>query len=284
MRLALMIEGQEDVSWTQWLALAEACEASGVEALFRSDHYLSASDEGRHVPDAWATIAALAARTSTLELGTLVSPATFRHPAVLARLAASADEIAGGRVTLGIGTGWAAREHEAYGIGFFDDRRRVERFREQVEIIHRLLREERVDYRGTHYALHEAPGLVRPAMPIIVGGRARSGTARAAARFADEYNTFFATLTEARERKRALDEECARTDRDPATLRYSLMAPCIIGPDVGTVRESANRIGARLALAEPMRCSSVPASSAPSERSSKLSPGFTQSRRWATSA
>ena len=113
-----MIEGQEGVTWDEWVALAETSEANGVEALFRSDHYLSMSDEGRPVLDAWATIAALAARTTKLELGTLVSPATFRHPSVLARNAATADEVSGGRITVGMGAGWMEREHDAYG---FDD-------------------------------------------------------------------------------------------------------------------------------------------------------------------
>src|SRR5881398_621505 len=139
MRLALMIEGQEGVTWDDWVALAEACEANGVEAMFRSDHYLSASDETRPVLDAWATIAGLAARTTTLQLGTLVSPATFRHPSVLARSAATADEASGGRVTLGMGAGWMGREHEAYGFDFATSKERVARFAEQLEIAHRLL-------------------------------------------------------------------------------------------------------------------------------------------------
>src|SRR5918911_3017783 len=132
MRLALMIEGQEGVTWDDWVALAETCEASGVEALFRSDHYISSSDESRPVLDAWATIAALAARTTRLQLGTLVSPATFRHPAVLARDAATADEVSDGRVTLGMGAGWMEREHEAYGFEFFTARERVERLAAQL--------------------------------------------------------------------------------------------------------------------------------------------------------
>ncbi|TMK68767.1 MAG: TIGR03560 family F420-dependent LLM class oxidoreductase [Actinobacteria bacterium] len=245
MRLALMIEGQEGVTWDDWVALAEACEANGVEAMFRSDHYLSASDETRPVLDAWATIAGLAARTTTLQLGTLVSPATFRHPAVLARNAATADEISGGRVTLGIGAGWMEREHEAYGFEFATARERVARFGEQLEIVHGLLREERYTHEGTHYALHDAPGLNRPNLPILVGGSAKPGTARPAVRFADEYNTFFATVDEVRERKRALDEACNAAGRDPSTLRHSLMAPCVVGEDEAAVRESARRIGER---------------------------------------
>ncbi len=246
-RLALMIEGQEGVTWDDWVALAAACEEHGVEALFRSDHYISWFDEARRVLDAWATIAGLAARTTKLDLGTLVSPVTFRHPSVLARSAATADEISGGRVTLGMGAGWQAREHEAYGFEFGTARERVARFGEQVEIVHNLLHEDHVDFKGTYYELADAPGLGRPDLPILVGGSAKPGTARPAVRFADEYNALFGTLDEVRERKQLLDEACERGGRDPSTLRYSLMAPCVIGRDDREVLASARRIGARFA-------------------------------------
>jgi len=245
MRLALMIEGQEGVTWDDWVALAEMCEANGVEAMFRSDHYVSGTDESRPVLDAWATISGLAARTAKLQLGTLVSPATFRHPAVLARCAATADEISGGRITLGMGAGWMEREHDAYGFEFATARERVARLGEQLEIVHSLLRNERTSFGGTYYTLREAPGLNRPNLPILVGGSAKPGTTTPAVRFADEYNTFFATVEEIRERKRTLDEACERAGRDPSTLRYSLMAPCVLGEDEAAVRESARRIGER---------------------------------------
>jgi alkanesulfonate monooxygenase SsuD/methylene tetrahydromethanopterin reductase-like flavin-dependent oxidoreductase (luciferase family) len=240
-----MIEGQEGVTWDDWVALAETCEANGVEAMFRSDHYVSGTDESRPVLDAWATIAGLAARTTKLQLGTLVSPATFRHPAVLARNAATADEISGGRVTLGIGAGWMEREHDAYGFDFATARERVARLGEQVDIVHGLLRGGHFSYRGAFYTLDDAPGLNRPNLPILVGGSAKPGTTTPAVQFADEYNTFFATADELRARKRALDEACRRAGRDPSTLRYSLMAPCVVGEDDAAVRESARRIGER---------------------------------------
>jgi alkanesulfonate monooxygenase SsuD/methylene tetrahydromethanopterin reductase-like flavin-dependent oxidoreductase (luciferase family) len=244
-RLALMIEGQEGVTWDDWVALADACEEAGVESLFRSDHYISGSDESRPVLDAWATIAGLAARTSKLELGTLVSPGTFRHPSLLARNAATADEISGGRIVLGMGAGWMQREHEAYGFDFATTRERVARFAEQLEIVHDLLRKDRVDFDGEHYGLQNAPGLNRPELTILVGGSAKPGTTGPAVRFADEYNCVFGTFDDARERKQRLDQACERGERDPSTLRYSLMAPLVVGRDEGEVRESARRIGAR---------------------------------------
>src|SRR3954470_22023523 len=131
-----MIEGQEGVAWADWVALAEACERLGFEALFRSDHYLSVDGRGeRGSLDAWATIAALAAVTDTVRLGTLVSPATFRHPSELAKVVVTADHVSGGRVELGMGTGWLEAEHEAYGFPFPPLGKRMERLEEQLQIV-----------------------------------------------------------------------------------------------------------------------------------------------------
>jgi alkanesulfonate monooxygenase SsuD/methylene tetrahydromethanopterin reductase-like flavin-dependent oxidoreductase (luciferase family) len=139
MRVALMIEGQEGVSWEQWCALADACEEHGVETLFRSDHYISQSNEtGLVAHDAWTTLAGLAARTSKLRFGTLVSPATFRLPALLANAAATVDHISGGRIELGLGAGWMELEHRAYGFPFPETSTRLRMFAEQLEIVHRL--------------------------------------------------------------------------------------------------------------------------------------------------
>jgi F420-dependent oxidoreductase-like protein len=240
-----MIEGQEGVTWDDWVALADACEEHGVEELFRSDHYISSFDETRPVLDAWSTIAGLAARTTKLQFGTLVSPATFRHPSLLARVAATADEISNGRVRLGLGAGWMEREHEAYGFDFATTSVRIARFGEQLEIVHRLLREDSVSFDGDHYTLRDAPGLNRPRLPILVGGSAKPGTVTPAVKFADEYNTFFASMDEIRERKRTLDEACDQAGRDPASLRYSLMAPLVVGRDEREVQESARRVGSR---------------------------------------
>ena len=240
-----MIEGQEGVTWDDWVALADACEEHGVDSLFRSDHYISGFDESRPVLDAWATLAGLAERTTRLELGTLVSPGTFRHPSLLARNAATADEISGGRIVLGMGAGWMEREHEAYGFDFATTRERVARFAEQLEIVYGLFRNDSVDFAGEHYRLQNAPGLKRPELTILVGGSAKPGTAGPAVKFAAEYNCLFGTLDDARERKQRLDEACARGGRDPATLRYSLMAPLVVGRDDREVHESARRIGAR---------------------------------------
>src|SRR4051794_41582088 len=133
-----MIEGQEDVTWEQWVALARACEESGIETLFRSDHYLSVQGErGRASLDAWATLNALAAITSRLRLGTLVSPATFRHPSLLAKMVVTADHVSGGRVELGMGAGWLEAEHRAYRFPVADTRTRMDVLAQQPGIVPR---------------------------------------------------------------------------------------------------------------------------------------------------
>jgi alkanesulfonate monooxygenase SsuD/methylene tetrahydromethanopterin reductase-like flavin-dependent oxidoreductase (luciferase family) len=136
MEICLMIEGQEDVTWEDWLALAAACEEHGVGTMFRSDHYLSVDDRRERASlDAWGTIAALGAVTEKLRLGTMVSPATFRHPAVLAKAAVTADHVSGGRVEVGIGAGWWEREHELYGFELPPVGPRMDALEEQMQIV-----------------------------------------------------------------------------------------------------------------------------------------------------
>src|ERR671930_2129854 len=136
MRVCLMVEGQEDVTWEQWLALARACEEHGLEGLFRSDHYAPISGPPeRGSLDAWTTLAGLAARTSRIRLGTLVSPVTFRHPSELAKVALTVDHVSGGRVELGLGAGWNEREHAAFGFRFPETRERMALLEEQLQRI-----------------------------------------------------------------------------------------------------------------------------------------------------
>jgi len=137
-RISLMIEGQEGVDWEQWLALALAAEAAGLEGLFRSDHYRSIErGEPAGSLDAWATLAALAARTERLRLGTMVSPVTFRPASVLAKSVVTVDRISGGRAELGIGAGWYEAEHESYGFPFLTTRERLDELDRQLEEINR---------------------------------------------------------------------------------------------------------------------------------------------------
>jgi F420-dependent oxidoreductase-like protein len=247
MRFAVMIEGQEDVTWEDWLALAEACERLGFEALFRSDHYLSIMSEGeRPALDAWATVCGLAAATSTVRLGTLVSPATFRHPSLLAKMVVTADHISGGRVELGIGTGWNEAEHRAYGFDFPPMRTRMDRLAEQVEIVRRSWMDEPFSYQGSHWTIDRLDARPKPVQsphpPLIMGGAAGPRAAALAARWADEYNVVMATPDEAAERRGRLRAACEQAGRDPSTLRFSLMHPFAVGEDAAAVKVRADRL------------------------------------------
>lgn len=251
MRVCLMIEGQEDVTWEQWRALAGACEAHGYDALLRSDHYLSVADRReRGSLDAWSTINALAALTSTLRLGTLVSPASFRHPSVLAKSVVTADHVSGGRVELGMGAGWWATEHELYGFSYLDTATRMEVLAEQLEIVHRQWGEQPFSFDGRHYqirgGLDARPKPVqRPHPPLIVGGSGGRRSAHLAARWADEYNTIFADPDTCRERRAVVARAWEREGRDPVTLRFSLMTGCLVGADRDELRERARRLAER---------------------------------------
>jgi alkanesulfonate monooxygenase SsuD/methylene tetrahydromethanopterin reductase-like flavin-dependent oxidoreductase (luciferase family) len=228
-----MIEGQEDVSWEQWLALARACEESGLEGLFRSDHYRSiVRGDPAGSLDAWTTLAALGAVTERIRLGSLVSPVTFRPASVLAKSVVTADHVSRGRVELGIGAGWFEAEHEAYGFPFRTARDRVELLREHIEtIVRQWTEDERVWPKPVQ----------RPHPPLIVGGSGKRGTVSPAVRWADEYNTTAATVEDCRERRRALDEACRETGRDPGSLRLSLMIGCVVGADEAELRDRAAR-------------------------------------------
>ena len=229
-----MIEGQEGVSWPQWQALARACEASGIPALFRSDHYLSVmGEEARESLDAWATLTALAAETTTLRLGTLVSPVTFRHPSELAKVVAVADHVSGGRVELGLGAGWNEREHAAYGFPFPPLGARMQMLAEQLEIVHGQWTSGPFSFAGEHYAVDAVDAQPRPVQsphpPLLMGGQAGPRAAALAARWADEYNAVLAPFDEVVARKERDRAACEAAGREP--IPVSLMTGVLVGRD-----------------------------------------------------
>jgi F420-dependent oxidoreductase-like protein len=245
MRLCLMIEGQEGVTWDDWVRLARLTEETGLEGLFRSDHYTAIIRPDADAHDAWATLAGLAAVTERIRLGTLVSPATFRHPSVLARMAVTVDHISGGRVEVGMGSGWYEREHRAHGFDFPSGKERFELFAEQVEVVVRSWTQERFEHDGSAYRLAEQRALPRPVQqphpPLVLGGTVKPRFAALAARFATEVNTLGAPNDELRARKAVLDRACAEAGRDPETLAYSVMTACFVGETASDVRDRVAR-------------------------------------------
>ena len=242
-----MVEGQEDVTWERWVALARACEEHGLDGLFRSDHYLSVfTDPARGSLDAWATLAGLAAITDRIRLGTLVSPVTFRHPSVLAKQVTTVDHISGGRVELGLGAGWHVPEHRAYGFDYPEDRVRMELLAEQLEIVHRSWSEAPLTFEGRHYRVERLHALPRPLQdphpPLIVGGHGGRRSAALAARWADEYNMISADPAECARLRAAVEDAWEVEGRDPATLRFSLMTGSVVGEDRAEVLDRARAV------------------------------------------
>lgn len=254
MLLRLFTEPQQGARYADLLAVARRAEDAGYDAFFRSDHYLAFSGDGLPGPsDAWTTLAGLARDTSRLRLGTLVSPATFREPAVLALQVAQVDDMSGGRAELGLGAGWFEAEHTAFGLPFPDVRQRFDRFEEQLEVVTSLWAApvgEPYSFAGRHYRVEGNRGLpkpVQPAVPVIVGGGGPRRTPQLAVRYAAEFNIGFCDLDEVARRVARVREECAVQGRDPATLAISFAGTTVVGRDDAQVAARAAAIGADVA-------------------------------------
>lgn len=250
MELCVFTEPQQGASYDDQLAQAQATERLGFDGWFRSDHFLAMGDTDP-LPgptDAWTTLAGLARETRRIRLGTLVSSATFRHPSILAIQVAQVDAMSGGRVELGLGTGWFAPEHEAYGIPF--PTKRFDLLEEQLEIVTGLWSTpagEPFDFGGRHYALDGAPALPKPLqerVPIIIGGAGPRRTPELAARFATEFNLGFRSEDTIAAVFDGVRRACDEAGRDPATLRWSVALPTVVATDEADYRRRLAAIGA----------------------------------------
>jgi F420-dependent oxidoreductase-like protein len=254
--LRIFTEPQQGASYDTQLAVAREAEACGFDAFFRSDHYLRMGDEvatGPALPgptDSWVTLAGLARETSRIRLGTLVSSATFRLPGPLAIAVAQVDAMSGGRVELGLGTGWFEEEHLAYGIPFPPLAERFDRLEEQLAVIIGLWTTpagERFSFSGKHYRVEDSPGLPKPLQrphpPVVVGGTGRRRTPALAARFASEADVNFPSAASFREAVGRFAQACEAIGRDPATLACSAMMTVCCGADEAEFRRRAAAIG-----------------------------------------
>ncbi|GGM20052.1 LLM class F420-dependent oxidoreductase [Promicromonospora citrea] len=247
--LRIFTEPQQGATYDDQLAVAQATERLGFSAFFRSDHYLAMGDrDGLPGPtDSWVTLAGIARETSTVRLGTLVSSATFRHPGVLAIQVAQVDQMSGGRVELGLGTGWFAAEHAAYGIPFPD--KRFGLLEEQLEVVTGLWNTpvgETFSYSGAHYQLTDSPALpkpVQPRIPVLVGGGGPRRTPALAARFADEYNQSFPAIADIGPRITVIEQALADAGREPGSLVQSVALVAAVGQDEAEFTRRAAAIG-----------------------------------------
>lgn len=251
MELRIFTEPQQGATYDDLLRVARATEDLGFDAFFRSDHYLAMNVDGRPGPtDAWLTLAALATATSRIRLGTLVTSATFRHPGQLAIQAAQVDQMSGGRVDFGLGAGWFAEEHAAYGIPFPPLGERFDRLEETLDIVTGLWATpdgQTFDYAGRHLSIENSPGLPKPVQsprpPIIIGGGGPVRTPKLAAKFADEFNVPFAPTEKVADMYRRVDAACETIGRDSAEIVRSAALVLCCGSTEAEFTARAGRIG-----------------------------------------
>ena len=243
MKVSLMVEGQNGLTWDRWrhiLALAERLKFPGV---FRSDHYFIGQQQDSLDP--YLSFAFAAEKTSTIRFGPLVSPVTFRSPVDHARMAAQVDLLSGGRFTMGVGAGWNEPEHTAYGIPFPPIKERFERLEEWIQLMKLLWTNDSASFDGKHYRLHEANMMPKPAAdrpPLLIGGGGERKTLRLVARYADEWNAVNLTPEIFRHKLEVLSTHCQAEDRDPATIAKSMMTFGIIGPSQADIDAATSRL------------------------------------------
>ncbi len=245
MRVGIMIEGQEGLTWERWWRLAQAAEDLGYESLCRSDHLTGLGGESRRPSlETWVSLTALATRTRRIRFGPMVSPLTFYHPAILAKMAAAIDTLAGGRFDLGIGAGWNEHEHTMYGVPFPPLKERLDRLECGARVIRALEAPEPVTLDQPYYPLKKAESYPRPPrgrLRVVIGGRGEKRTLRIVAELADEWNVTRLDVEGYRAKRQVLAEHCRAVKRDPDTIARSLMVPLAIGRDAAEVaRRVAN--------------------------------------------
>lgn len=235
MRVGIMIEAQEGLTWERWFRLAEAAESLGYESLCRSDHLTGLSGESKRPSlETWASLTALAGRTRRIRFGPMVSPMTFYHPALLGKLATAVDLLSGGRLDLGIGAGWNEYEHAMFGVPFPPLRERMDRLECGARLLRALGAGQPVTLAQAHYPLQRAESYPLPThgrLRLVVGGRGEKRTLRIAAEFGDEWNATRIDVPAFRAKREVLAAHCAAVGRDPETIGRSLMIPLAIGRD-----------------------------------------------------
>ncbi len=248
--LSLMIEGQDGLTWARWRRLVSEAEALGFAGLFRSDHFTNMGAPDKESLEMIVSLTYLADHTQRIHFGPLVAPVSFRHPALLARQAAALDDLSGGRMILGLGSGWQEREHTHFGFDLGDTATRMGRLEDGLEVVTRLLRsDEPVTYEGRFFQLREAILLPRPQHPggprILIGGNGMKRTLAFAARYADIWNGVYLPPAAFQERSQALDTLLKAAGRQAKDVQRTLMLSLIFGQDMAEVGQKLSSIQAR---------------------------------------
>jgi alkanesulfonate monooxygenase SsuD/methylene tetrahydromethanopterin reductase-like flavin-dependent oxidoreductase (luciferase family) len=231
MKVGIMIEGQEGLTWERWFRLAQAAEDLGYESLCRSDHLTGLGGESKRPSlETWTSLTALALRTKRIRFGPMVSPLTFYHPAFLAKMAAAVDTLSGGRLDLGLGAGWNEHEHQMFGVPFPALKERLDRLEAGARLIRTLEKGQPVTLKQPHFPL-DLTGRYR----IVIGGRGEKRTLKMVAEFADEWNVTRVDIPGFVQKRSVLAEHCRAFGRDPEGIARSLMVPCATGRDSAEV-------------------------------------------------
>jgi F420-dependent oxidoreductase-like protein len=241
MKLGVMIESQEGVGWPEWKNIVQWTEELGFESLWRSDHFFSFFGPSRTI-DSLDTMVAhtyTAMASSRIRFGPLVLSMTFRHPAVLARMAAAVDQLSGGRFILGVGAGWNTTEHEAYGIDLPPVKQRMDNLEESIQVIKALFENDSASFQGKIYSLRDAPMNPKPVqkpMALLIGGGGEQRTLRMVARYATEWNVpIMQGLELYKQKLQVLEKHCEAEKRDPASIARSVMTGYISGENQAEV-------------------------------------------------
>jgi F420-dependent oxidoreductase-like protein len=250
LEVAIMIEGQDGLNWPRWKRLVRAVEALGFVGLYRSDHYTNADAPDKDSLELWVSLTWLADNTERIDFGPLVSPVSFRHPTMTARMASAVDDLSGGRLILGLGAGWQEREHEHYGWDLLPIPERFDRFEEGLEVVTSMLqKDEAVDFDGRYYRLREAVLLPRPARPggppILIGGNGPKRTLPLVARYADEWNAVLINAHKFAELNSRLDRLLLDQGRLPSSVSRSLMVGTVFGRNEGDIARRLDEVAVR---------------------------------------
>jgi F420-dependent oxidoreductase-like protein len=265
-------------AWPDILEVARHAELSGWDRVYVADHFMSNDDDAAGAMlECWSVVTALATAVPRVGIGTLVCGNTYRHPAVLANQAATADVISGGRVILGLGAGWQVNEHEKYGIDLFDLRTRMDRFEEACQVVRALRDDERASFEGDHYRLTDAPMTPKPEgrLPLLIGGGGEKRTLRIAARYADEWNVW--SVPEVLAHKvSVLERHCDEVGRDPADIQRSTQALLFLVDDEARADDLRSRdFGPRTMIGTPEQLTEIVAAYRDAGADELIVPDFT---------
>jgi len=243
--VALMIEGQNGLTWEHWKRIGKAADELGFKGLYRSDHYTNAQPPDKASLELWTSLTWLGSHTRKIEFGPLVSPVSFRHPTMTARMAASVDDLSNGRLVLGLGAGWQEREHKNYGWDLLEIHQRFDRFEEGLRIINSLLKnDEPSNFTGTYYRMKDGILLPRPRRPggprILIGGNGPKRTLPLVARYGDEWNALYINIDKFRTLNDQLNNLLADNHRNLSSVRRSLMIGCVFGHNDKEVRRKVS--------------------------------------------